>query len=83
MTKQEHLTGGLLVKAMDAELTSAEATAVKEHLERCDECRQKYDDFQRTSFSIESGLAAIPVGTQLGDRDGLRQNSKRGRPPGK
>lgn len=73
MTKQEHLTSGLLVKAMDAELTSAEATIVKEHLEQCGECSKKYSDFQRASIAIESGLAAIPVGTQLGEREGLRQ----------
>jgi hypothetical protein len=73
MTKQEHLTSGLLVKAMDAELTNAEATVVKEHLERCGECRQKYNDFRRASVAIESGLAAIPVRTQLGEREGLRQ----------
>jgi putative zinc finger protein len=73
MTKQEHLTSGLLVKAIDAELTNAEARVVKEHLERCGECRQKYNDFRRASVAIESGLAAIPVRTKLEARQTTRQ----------
>lgn len=73
MTKREHLTSGLLVKAMDDELTRAEAASVDEHLAECDECRQEYDTFQRASAAIESGLAAMPVGNHLGERENLQQ----------
>jgi hypothetical protein len=73
MTKQEHLTSGLLVKALDAELASAEAASVKEHLARCGECRRKYDDFQRASLAIESGLAAMPMRNLPGELESLRQ----------
>jgi hypothetical protein len=73
MTRQEHLTSGLLVKAMDAELASAEAASVKEHLARCGECRRKYDDFQRASIAIESGLAAMPMRNLPGELEILRQ----------
>jgi anti-sigma factor RsiW len=73
MTKQDHLTGALLVKAMDAELTSGEAASVVEHLAQCGECRQKHEDLRRTSLLIESGVAATPVGNPLGERESLRQ----------
>jgi Putative zinc-finger len=73
MTKQEHLTSGLLVKAMDAELTSGEAASVQEHLATCGECREKYDDFRRMSLAIESGFAGIPAGNISGERENLRQ----------
>ena len=73
MTKQGHLTSGLLVKALDAELASAEGASVKEHLARCGECRRKYDDFQRTSIAIESGLAAMPLRNLPGEVESLRQ----------
>ena len=73
MTKQEHLTSGLLVKAMDGELTSAETAFVNEHLARCGECQQRYDDFQGTSVAVESGLAAMVVDNSLAERESLRR----------
>jgi hypothetical protein len=73
MTKQDHLTSALLVKAMDAELTSGELTSVMEHLEQCDECREKYEDFRRASWMVASGVAALPVGNPLGAREILGQ----------
>jgi hypothetical protein len=78
MTKQEHLTSGLLVKAMDAELTSGEAASVQEHLAACGECREKYDDFRRTSLAIETGFAGIPAGNRSGERESLRQKLEAG-----
>jgi anti-sigma factor RsiW len=73
MTKQDHLTGALLVKAMDAELTSGEAASVMEHLAQCNECWQKHENLRRTSLLIESGVAAVPIGNPLGERESLRQ----------
>jgi hypothetical protein len=73
MTKRDHLTSALLVKAMDAELTSGEAAFVMEHLARCEECREKYEGFRSTSLMIESGVAAVPVGDPLNERESLRQ----------
>jgi anti-sigma factor RsiW len=72
MTKHDHLTGAVLVKAMDAELTSGEVASVMEHLAGCGECREKYEGFRRTSFVIESGVAATPVENPLGERESLR-----------
>lgn len=78
MTKQDHLTSGLLVKTLDAELTSAEAASVMEHLAQCPQCRQKHEEFRRASLAIESGIAAVPVGNPLGERDSLRQKLEAG-----
>jgi hypothetical protein len=73
MTKRDHLTNALLVKAMDAELTSGEVASATEHLARCEECREKYEGFRRVSLAIESGVSAVPVGDPLSDRETLRQ----------
>jgi hypothetical protein len=73
MTKRDHLTSALLVKAMDAELTSGEEASVMEHLARCEECREKYEGFRRASFMIESGVAAVAMGDPLSERESLRQ----------
>jgi anti-sigma factor RsiW len=73
MTKHDHVTSALLVKALDAEITSGEVASVMEHLAQCDECRGKYEDFRRASLVIESGVAATLVGDLLGERESLRQ----------
>src|SRR2546430_16512134 len=73
MTKHSHLTGRLLVKAIDAETTGAEAALVADHLAECDECRQKYEELRRTSFLVESAVAAMPVEKSFGEREILRQ----------
>ncbi len=73
MTKHDHLTNAVLVKAMDAELTSGEVASVMEHLARCGGCREKYEGFRGTSLAIESGIAATPVEIPLGERESLRQ----------
>jgi len=72
MTKHGHLTSAVLVKAMDAELTGGEVASVMEHLAQCDECREKYEDFRRTSLVIESSVARMPLGNPLGERESLR-----------
>ena len=73
MTKQKHLTNELLVRSIDGELIEAEEACVQEHLARCGECRQKYDEFQHTSIAVQSGLAAIPVANSFGERENLQQ----------
>ena len=73
MTKHDHLTSAVLLKAMDAELTSSEVASVMEHLAQCAECGEKYEGFRRVSLAIESGVAAVPVGDPLGGRESLRQ----------
>jgi hypothetical protein len=73
MTKGGHLTSALLVKAMDAELTSGEAASAMEHLAQCEECREKYESFHRLSSVIETGVAAVPVDHSSSDRESLRQ----------
>jgi Putative zinc-finger len=73
MTKHDHLTSAVLIKAMDAELTSGEVASVTEHLAQCEECREKHEGFRRASLAIESGIAAVPAGDPLSDRESLRQ----------
>lgn len=73
MTKRSHLTSVLLVKAMDAELTSGEVASVMEHLGQCEECREKYESFRRASLAIESGVAAVARGDPSRARESLRQ----------
>lgn len=73
MTKRDHLTSALLVKAMDAELTSGEVASATEHLAGCEECREKYESFRRVSLAIESGVSAVPVGDPLSERESLRE----------
>ena len=72
MTKHDHLTSAVLVKAIDAELTSGELASVMGHLAQCDECREKYEDFCRTSLAIESSVAVMPSENRLGERESLR-----------
>ncbi len=73
MTKRDHLTSALLVKAMDAELTSGEVASVMEHLARCEECREKYESFRGVSLAIESGVAGVAVGDPSSEPESLRQ----------
>jgi anti-sigma factor RsiW len=73
MTRRDHLTSALLVKAMDAELTSSEAASAMEHLAQCEECREKYEGFRRASLAVESGMTAVPVGDPLNDWESLHR----------
>jgi putative zinc finger protein len=73
MTKRDHLTSALLVKAMDAELTSGEVASVMEHLAQCEGCRDKYESFRCVSLAIESGVATGALGDPLSERENLRQ----------
>jgi len=69
--KMEHLTGSLLVRAIDDELTSAEAVAVKKHLADCDDCRQAIGHIVRLSDSVTALVDAAPVSDLPARRDSL------------
>ena len=42
MTKHGHLSGELLVKMMDSELTGTQASSAADHMAQCAECRREY-----------------------------------------
>ena len=67
----DHLTGAVLVRAVDNELTADEAVAVKSHLASCDDCRRAVSDLERLSASITSLVDAAPVIGLPGRRDSL------------
>ena len=61
MTKQEHLTSGLLVKAMDTELTSAEATVVKGHINQTPErVMWRFGWGMAVAASLALGIVMMP-----------------------
>ncbi len=69
MTKSDHLTNDLLVRAMDDELSGAESVLVESHLAECGECRQSYRSLRVLSAGIESFVTAIPAHSSDAQRE--------------
>jgi hypothetical protein len=71
MTKPGHLTNQLLIKAIDDELSGAEAVAVAGHLAHCENCRQHQEELRQVSLGVESLVAAVSVDQSAGEREEL------------
>ena len=77
---RNHLTNGLLVRAMDDELSPPEAAQVESHLSVCEECRQQYQAFRLVSDQVESAVAAIAPAHRLMHREHLAHKLQGGEP---
>jgi hypothetical protein len=70
MRQELHLTDGLLVKALDGELTGAEKIDVEIHLAGCPECLDRLDRWSDFSTEIARVVDAVPT-------PGVRQSHER------
>lgn len=61
MREESHLTDGLLVKALDGELTEPEKIDVEIHLAGCQECLDRLDRWADISTEIARVVDAVPV----------------------
>ncbi len=57
MNMPDHLTDDLLIRALDDELTPAEATVVESHLRVCEGCKRRSAEFRFLSDKVESLVA--------------------------
>jgi hypothetical protein len=73
MTNTEHLTNGLLVRAIDDELPESEAALVGSHLSLCEECKQKYQELLAVSSRLEQLIGGIEVGFSPSERESLKK----------
>jgi putative zinc finger protein len=56
-----HLTRLQLAKALDNELSGAEAVFVTPHLLQCERCSEAFEELRLTSFRLDSLLASLHV----------------------
>lgn len=61
MKETNHLPDDLLIRALDDELSTAEAATVESHLERCQNCKERYGAVRLLSARIESVIAGAPL----------------------
>ncbi len=61
MKETNHLPDDLLIRALDDELSPAEAATVESHLERCQNCKERYGAVRLLSARIESVIAGAPL----------------------
>jgi anti-sigma factor RsiW len=61
MRQEPHLSDGLLVKALDGELTGAEKIDVEIHLADCQECLDRLDRWADFSTEIARVVDAVPA----------------------
>jgi anti-sigma factor RsiW len=73
MTTGEHVTTGLLVRAIDDELTESEAAFIAAHLSGCGECNEKYQQLAALSSRIETLVGGIAISASYGERESLNQ----------
>jgi hypothetical protein len=59
MTKPDHLTDDLLIRAIDDELAGSEIAVVESHLSRCEECRQKLQALRSLSARVETAVMNV------------------------
>jgi hypothetical protein len=59
MTRPDHLTNDLLIRAMDDELSAHEESLVRLHLVQCGECRRAYQQFGALSSRVESVVSLV------------------------
>jgi len=72
MTRADHLDNRLLVRAVDSELSSFEASEVAAHVAECAFCRRAYEDLRILSKELESRVEAVPVASTPFERERLR-----------
>ncbi|MBV9302030.1 MAG: zf-HC2 domain-containing protein [Acidobacteriaceae bacterium] len=73
MKNGNHLKDELLVKALDDELSEAEAARVGLHLSNCDECSRKYSQYRSVSNRLEGLMAGIATQRVYGERESLKK----------
>jgi anti-sigma factor RsiW len=73
MTAADHLTNGLLVRAIDDELPESEAALIAAHLSRCGECKQKYQELAVLSSRIETLVGGIATTESYTERESFKQ----------
>ncbi len=73
MNETNHLCDDLLVRALDDELSPAEAATVASHVEQCQSCGERYGAVRQLSARIESVIAGAPLETSEAARDTLVQ----------
>lgn len=73
MSKPDHLSEEMLVRATDDELSESETILVDSHLSRCEECRERYQKLRALSVDIESALAVLVPEHSSEQRESLSQ----------
>ena len=71
MSRTDHVSEQLLVRALDDELAASEATLVESHLSCCDDCRRRHHELRALSVRIESALAAKAIDHSAEQRESL------------
>jgi hypothetical protein len=69
----DHVSDGLLVRAIDDELNELEAHGVESHLAVCDECTRRRQRLRHLSITIESAIAGAPVVPSKQDRESFER----------
>jgi hypothetical protein len=64
-----HLTGDLLVRAIDSELTGDEIIEVENHLNQCENCRLEAQRLRGVSANLRLLVDSMNVANVAGDRD--------------
>jgi putative zinc finger protein len=73
MTRPDHLTNDLLIRAMDDELSANEESWVRLHLAQCGECHRNYQQFGALSSRVESLVSSVDLPMAEQGRDKLSQ----------
>ena len=68
-----HLTGDLLVRAVDDELSPAEIARVQSHLTQCDGCTKRYETVRALSHQVEAFSAGLVLQASGDARERLVQ----------
>ncbi|MBV8550023.1 MAG: hypothetical protein JOY54_01895 [Acidobacteriaceae bacterium] len=68
-----HLSKAVLIRAMDNELSGAEATAARVHLAVCDECSRACEEWRHLSYEIASMVASVPAALSAADGEQFMQ----------
>src|SRR5205823_223245 len=71
MTDGNHLSNGLLVRAIDDELPESDASLVGSHLSNCDECTQKYQELATLSSQLHSFITGVAIRASEVERESL------------
>jgi hypothetical protein len=68
-----HITGSLLAKALDNELSSSEAAFVTPHLAQCAECGEAFEELRLASSRVDALFASLAVEQIPFEREQLRE----------
>lgn len=69
----DHVSDGLLIRAIDDELNDVEARAVESHLAACDDCALRRRRLRQLSAMLESAMIEVPVEFSPAQRDCLER----------